>query len=127
MAKIAPRDYERKIKPMQAIYALLDHTRTLLFAITDGSLPSNVGGGYNLRVLLRRSFDFIEEYGLRIDIRTLAELIATDLKPMYPELSTKHDIIEKVVNVEHDRYERARESAKKAVEVLLEKGKSISK
>jgi alanyl-tRNA synthetase len=127
MAKIAPRDYERKIKPMQAIYALLDHTRTLLFAITDGSLPSNVGGGYNLRVLLRRSFDFIEEYGLRIDIRTLAELIAADLKPMYPELSTKHDIIEKVVNVERDRYEHAKESAKKAVEVLLEKGKSISK
>ncbi|MDE1855146.1 MAG: hypothetical protein KGH57_02390 [Candidatus Micrarchaeota archaeon] len=125
-AKISPRDYETKIKPMQAVYALLDHTRTLLFAITDGSLPSNVGGGYNLRVLLRRSFDFIDEYGFRVDMRTLAELIAADLKPMFPELSTKHDIFAKVIDVERTRYERARDGAKKAVEMLLEKGKSIS-
>ncbi len=125
-AKITPHDYEKKIKPMQAVYALLDHTRTLLFAITDGSLPSNVGGGYNLRILLRRAFDFIDEYGFRVDMRTLAELIAEELKPMYPELSTKHDIFEKVVQVERDRYERAREGAKRAVEVLLEKGNRIS-
>ena len=124
-AKITVHDYEKKIKPMQAVYALLDHTRTLLFAINDGSLPSNVGGGYNLRILLRRAFDFIDEYGFRVDMSTLAELIATELKPMYPELSTKHDIFEKVVQVERDRYEHAREGARKAVESLLQKGSKI--
>lgn len=127
VAKITPHDYEKKIKPMQAVYALLDHTRTLLFAITDGSLPSNVGGGYNLRILLRRSFDFIDKYGFRVDLRTLADLIAKELKPMYPELSTKLDIFSKVVEVERTRYERAREGAKRAVEVLLEKDKEISR
>lgn len=126
-AKITPHDYEKKIKPMQAVYALLDHTRTLLFAITDGSLPSNVGGGYNLRILLRRSFDFIDKYGFRVDLRTLAELIAKELKPMYPELSTKLDTFSKVVEVERTRYERAREDARRAVEVLLDKGTEISK
>ena len=59
-------------------------------------------------------------------MRTLAELVSEELKPMYPELSAKHDIFEKVVEVERGRYERAREGAKKAVEVLLEKGSKIS-
>ncbi len=127
MAKISQHEYESMIKPVQAAYALLDHVRTLLFAVTDGSLPSNVGGGYNLRVLLRRSLDFIDEYGFRIDIRQLADIIADEFKPMYPELSTKLDIFEKVVKVERVRYERARDGARHAVEVLLDKGKSISK
>ncbi len=126
MAKISPRDYEKKIKPVQAVYALLDHTRTLLFAITDGSLPSNVGGGYNLRVLLRRSFDFIEKYELKIDLRTLAELIAKELHPMFPELSTKHDIFAKVIEVEKARYDKAKNDAKRAVELILAKGNGIS-
>jgi alanyl-tRNA synthetase len=125
-AKITPHDYETKIKPVQAVYALLDHTRTLLFAITDGALPSNVGGGYNLRILLRRSFDFIQKYRFRIDLRTLAPLIAKELEPMYPELMSRQDTFAKVVEVERLRYERAREGAKRAVEIILEKGKGIN-
>ncbi len=126
MAKITPRDYEKKIKPVQALFATLDHTRTLLFAVTDGSLPSNTGGGYNLRVLLRRSFDFIEQYGFKISLSALAELIAEELKPLYPELSARQDIFSKVVDVEHTRYGRAKEGARRSVELLLEKGNGIS-
>ncbi len=126
-AKISPRDYEKKIKPMQAAYALLDHTRTLLFAVNDGSLPSNVGGGYNLRILLRRAFDFMDQYGFRVELRQLAGLIAAELKPMYPELAGSLDIFSKVVDVEHDRYARARHGAEHAIESLLSRGGSISR
>src|SRR6185436_9656226 len=41
------------VAPHEAIYTVADHIRTLLFAISDGALPSNVGGGYNLRMILR--------------------------------------------------------------------------
>ncbi len=122
LSKVSRHQYETGIKPAQALYALLDHTRTLLFAITDGSLPSNVGGGYNLRILLRRSFDFIDKYKLDASIPTLAEFIAKELKPMYPELAEKHETFAKVIEVERDRYLRARESAKRAVELLVSKG-----
>ena len=46
------------IEPMQSLYAIADHTKTLLFAASDGGIPSNTGGGYNLRVLLRRALSF---------------------------------------------------------------------
>ena len=43
------------ITPLEGIYLIADHLRTLIFAITDGALPSNVGGGYNLRMMLRQN------------------------------------------------------------------------
>jgi alanyl-tRNA synthetase len=127
LTKISAQEYEREIKPVQAIYAILDHTRTLMFAIVDGSLPSNVGGGYNLRILLRRSFDFIEKYKLNISLPTLAEFIGKELKETYPELMTKQDIFSKVVDIERERYERSKVGARKAVEILLAKGEKIGK
>jgi len=41
---------------MRDIYIILDHTRTVFMIIYDGSLPSNVGGGSNVRNILRRVF-----------------------------------------------------------------------
>ena len=58
---------------MQALYAIADHVKTLLFAVADGGIPSNVGGGYNLRVLLRRVFGFREEHAFNFDVVKVAE------------------------------------------------------
>ena len=56
-------DFEKLQKivvPYESLYTIIDHTRTLVFAISDGSLPSNVGGGYNLRVILRRTLSLLK-------------------------------------------------------------------
>jgi len=41
----------------------LDHTRTILITISDGALPSNVGGGGNVRNILRRVFSIMKKNG----------------------------------------------------------------
>jgi len=50
------------------LYIVLDHTRftififrTIYMTISDGSLPSNVGGGANVRNILRRVFAIIKK------------------------------------------------------------------
>ena len=59
ISKLINIDTERiktSIQPLRDLFIVLDHTRTVMIVIQDGSLPSNVGGGSNLRNLLRRTF-----------------------------------------------------------------------
>ncbi len=126
-AGITEQEYRMKIKPMQAFYAILDHTRTLLFAVSDGALPSNIGGGYNLRVILRRALGFISEHNMDIGIMDIAERQAKELRDLYPELGENLGILSSVVDVESKRYVKSTENASKIINVLLHKGKPISK
>jgi alanyl-tRNA synthetase len=124
---ISNEEYANRIKPVQAMYAVFDHARTLLFAVSDGALPSNIGGGYNLRVLLRRALGFIEEYDLGMNLIDIAALHAEDLKSMYPELSENLTTLAKIIDVEEKRYSKSRKSAEKVVESMISKGREIKK
>lgn len=110
------------VEPMQALYAIADHAKTLLFAITDGGIPSNVGGGYNLRVLLRRSLSFIEDNRFDFSLEDVAELHAKQLKPMFPELNDGLNPLSKVLAVESRRFKITSDKAVGIVNRELEKG-----
>lgn len=51
------------VAPIKDLYIVLDHTRTILITISDGALPSNVGGGGNVRNILRRVFSIMKKNG----------------------------------------------------------------
>ena len=72
------------IAPFEAMYTIADHTRTLLFAISDGALPSNVGGGYNLRVVLRRALSILDRLGWNFKIDYIVDLHIDYLKTCNP-------------------------------------------
>ena len=124
---ITEQEYERKVKPMQAFYATLDHSRTLLFAISDGALPSNIGGGYNLRVILRRALGFMSEYKMGLGLMDMAEMQAKELKGLYPELEEHLDILSKVIDIESKRYEKTTENAGRIINALIQKREKIGK
>ncbi|MCL4387590.1 alanine--tRNA ligase [Candidatus Marsarchaeota archaeon] len=125
-AGVSAKDYASIIKPMQAAYAIADHAKTLLFAITDGALPSNVGGGYNLRIILRRIFDFRSRYRMDFDMRELMEIIAKSMSHMYPELGSSLDEIEDIIRVEKERYENTKASAIKTIGGIIDKHEKIT-
>ncbi len=118
---IAKSDYNKKVKPLQALYAVLDHSRTLLFAVSDGALPSNIGGGYNLRVILRRALSFIEEYNLDIDLDEIAEMHAEELKGLYPGLKENLDLLSKVIDIESKRYAATKDNSEKIIDKIIAK------
>ncbi len=124
---ITGRQYNERIKPLSALYALLDHTRTLLFAVSDGALPSNIGGGYNLRVILRRCFSFIDEYKIGTGVEEIAEMEAKELHGMYPELQENLDMFRKIVDVERKRYGKSRENAERIVDSIISKRSRFEK
>lgn len=58
-----PEVVKAAIQPVKDMYIVLDHTRTILITISDGALPSNVGGGGNVRNILRRVFSIMKKNG----------------------------------------------------------------
>lgn len=121
-----PKELKDFILPLSQIYSLADHTRTLLFALSDGALPSNVGGGYNLRVIFRRMSDFIEKNGWDIDISKVIEKHAYFLKKEFPELITNLEDVLEILEVEKKKYKNMREKSGKIIENILKKEKKIS-
>ncbi|MHA1256245.1 MAG: alanine--tRNA ligase, partial [Promethearchaeota archaeon] len=120
--KFNVNELKQKILPMTAIYSIADHARTLLFAINDGKLPSNVGGGYNLRVILRRALSFIDKFDWDINVFDVCKWHAEELKELFPEVSERLDGLRKILSVEKEKYYITKKKASKMLEKLLAKG-----
>ena len=123
---VTSAELKEKVEPMQALYAIADHSKALLFAMADGGLPSNIGGGYNLRVILRRALSFVDRFNLPFDIIWAAERNAKYLKPMYPELEENLPKFQEILQIEEKRYRGGLEKAKRTVEAIVSKGGSVS-
>jgi len=116
----------KNVEPMQAVYAIADHSRSLLFAINDGMLPSNVGGGYNLRVIFRRAQSLIDEFGFDFDLGELAEKHAEYLYPLYPELIKGIKDVKKILEVEKKKYYASLDKTNKFIKNKIKQGEKIS-
>jgi len=119
-------DLRKIILPMTGMYSVAEHARTLLFAINDGKLPSNVGGGYNLRVIFRRAISFIDKFNWDIDLSRVCRWHAEELKDLFPEVSEHLDEIKEILDVEKEKYYRTKKKAEKILDNLLRKDKEIT-
>ncbi len=71
---------------------IADHLRCLVFALTDGAIPSNEGRGYVLRRILRRAVRYGRQY-LNMHEPFLCDLVPVVVEHMagiFPELQGAH-------------------------------------
>lgn len=119
-------DLREAIQPLAAMFCVAEHSRSLLFALSDGALPSNVGGGYNLRVILRRALAFIDKYGWDIHLPDVCNEHAKYLKKIFPEVSTHLDEVRTILDVEQTKYESTKQKTRQIVSNLISSGKKIT-
>ncbi len=119
---------KEKIMPMTAIYSIAEHSRALLFAITDGGLPSNVGGFYNLRVIFRRMMSFMDKFGWSdvIELKKILRLHAQFLEPIFPELQDSASEVAEILAFEKKKYEESRERAGNIIKNIIAKNEGIT-
>ena len=110
---------KKEVIPLAAVYSIAEHARGLLIALSDGALPSNVGGGYNLRILARRAFSFIDKYKWNIYLPDVARWHAEYLKPLFPELCENLDEVKEILEVEKNKYEATKHKSKGIVERII--------
>jgi alanyl-tRNA synthetase len=114
------------IEPLAGIYSIADHTRTLLYALSDGALPSNVKGGYNLRLIFRRAMDFITKFKWNIDLYEVIKIHSKELNKLYPELSENLEDIKNILEYEKIKYLEHKEKVSNKIQTIIKKNKEIS-
>ena len=123
-AGLSDHEASRVIGPLEDSYMIADHVRTLIFAISDGALPSNVGGGYNLRMMIRRIGERIRRLGASnaVDLDLLVDAHIDYLRGTYPELDSKRDDIKQILRIETGRYAESRSMMQKKVAKVQRSG-----
>jgi len=121
MLDMAVNELKEKVLPLSGIFSIADHTRVLLLTLNDGALPSNVGGGYNLRVLIRRALSFVDRYNWDVRLADVCKWHAEYLKPVFPELMDNLDNVSEILDVERKKYEATKEKTKQIVANIIKK------
>lgn len=122
MLKTDPAALEAQMLPLENITALLDHTKTLAFMLSDGAVPSNVQAGYLARLLVRRSKRLMETAGIKLPLSELLMMQVEFWKGQFPDLAENTDYVRKVTDLEVLRYERTIAQGKALVSRLIGSG-----
>ncbi len=123
--KISEKELLNFLKTVSALYSLAEHSRTLLFAISDGSLPSNVGDAYNLRVLFRRAQQIIDENKWNVKIEDVCLWHADELKRLFPELSNDLEDLKNILKVEREKYYKTKQKTFEIISRIKASGKKL--
>ena len=84
---------------------IADHVRALVFAITDGAVPSNEGRGYVLRRLLRRAARFGRELGYKESfLYNLVPTVVAMMGDAFPEIKQRTGYVSDVIRSEEERF-----------------------
>ncbi|MDR1260075.1 MAG: alanine--tRNA ligase [Endomicrobium sp.] len=84
---------------------IADHSRAAVFLILDGVLPSNIGRGYVLRRILRRALRQGRLCGYKKPfINKLVPMIIEIMMPVYPDLLSKLNSIQSIIEVEEKKF-----------------------
>ena len=127
ICKITSLPYEGNEKSMRII---ADHIRTSVFISADpaGIKPSNVGQGYILRRLIRRSIRHAKK--LNIDINSdweskVASLIISKYDKYYSELKENKNVVLEVLKNEKEKFNKTLEKGLREFEKTVKDGKDI--
>ena len=90
-----------------AIQVIVDHLRSLSFAVADGAIPSNEGRGYVLRRILRRAARFGRTLGFSEPfLWKLVPKLAETMGDAYPEIRERLTHVQQVLRAEEEGFGR---------------------
>ena len=106
VSEISGKTYGNDANNDISIRVITDHSRSAMFMIADGVIPSNEGRGYVLRRIIRRACRHGKLLGINhpflVDTVTVSINESCDA---YKELAEKKDYILKVISMEEERFD----------------------
>ncbi|MBB6207933.1 alanine--tRNA ligase [Borreliella lanei] len=104
---ISGKIYGQKEDDDRYIRIISDHVKAACFILADSSVvfPSNLGQGYVLRRLIRRSIRYAKKLGIKSHfLADLVDSVETIYGSFYNELTEKKDFIKKELSTEEGKF-----------------------
>jgi alanyl-tRNA synthetase len=111
------------VEPLEDIYAIADHCRTLAYMLGDEIVPSNVGTGYLARMVLRRTKRLCDNVGVDAPLDELVDMQAERLG--YENRDTVRDIVRTEVEKYRETLDRGSRQVRRLAEDYAESGEPI--
>ena len=111
------------VEPLEDVYAIADHCRTLAYMLGDEIVPSNVGTGYLARMVLRRTKRLTDTVGVDAPLDELVDMQAERLG--YRNRDTIRDIVRTEVEKYRETLERGGRRVEGLAEEYAERGEPI--
>ena len=102
------------VEPLETIYAIADHARTLAYMFGDEIVPSNVKTGYLARMVMRRMIRLVDELETSIPVAALIDQQAARLG------YENRDVIAEIVAAEERKYARTLERGRRRIAQMAE-------
>ena len=121
-ASIAGVEYGKGGNSDISLRVIADHLRAMIFCITDGVMPSNVGRGYVLRRLIRRATLKGKSLGLEeLFLDKLIPVVIDIMGGAYPELREREGHITRTITSEEQKFRRTLDLGLQKLEESIER------
>jgi alanyl-tRNA synthetase len=96
---------EAAMSPVENVYAIADHTKTLAFMLAEGVVPSNVKTGYLARLIVRRTYRLLRLLGIEDRLTDIVELQIDCWAHDFPNLKEARGEILEALEIESRKYQ----------------------
>ena len=118
-----------KYQGQMAFKVIVDHIRSITFALADGAIFGNSGRGYVLRRILRRAVRFARTLNINeAFLYQLVDKVALNMKEYYPYLLEKAELVKKLIKIEEENFLKTLANGeKKLLDFIAENNEVVSK
>jgi alanyl-tRNA synthetase len=97
---------DKVLIPIENVWAVTDHTKTLSFMLSEGVVPSNIQEGYLARLLFRRVYRLMRTLNIEPDkLYDVIDLQANCWGKDFPQIKKMQNEIVEMLKVEEEKFE----------------------
>jgi len=97
-------DLEEVLRPIEKVFTVTDHTKSLIFMLAEGVVPSNMREGYLARLIIRRTYRLLRELSIEDKIFDIVDWQVDFWSKDFPHLREMRDEIIEMLKVEVDKF-----------------------
>jgi len=107
------------LTPIEKAFAVTDHTKSLVFMLAEGVVPSNAREGYLTRLMIRRTYRLLESLGIERDLEHIVNMQISRWSLDFPYLKMMSEEILTMLSIERQKMQRTLRRGEALVERIL--------